>query len=221
MARMNYKLPNNLQIIGISGHARSGKDSLCQMLYSTYTDTYSEAMAAPLKLACADMFGIPSADFNDPIRKEEINPYWKVSPRMIAQFIGTEFFRDQIWKLLPADQGNFLVRRMFGRLSTLQQHEEDGSYEEGDTVVIPDIRFQEEVDFINDNNGVHIHLSRGAATGEVGIPGHGSEALNFELEGERTYALTNNGTLEYLFGRVRVIVAARLNLTPYSISESL
>jgi len=213
-----YKLPNNLQLVGISGHAGAGKDELAKMLYSTYVDTYSEAMAGSLKLACAHLFGMPDSDFHDPESKESINPYWGVSPRMMAQFVGTELFREHVWKLLRADLSDFWVKRMYGRLSGFQRHETDGDYVEGDTVIIPDIRFAEEVNFIEMNEGVHIHLTRNTATGEVGIANHPSEALNFSLTGRRTYVVTNNGTIEELYDKVNAIVTANLSLTPYEIS---
>ncbi len=219
--RRNWLLPPAINVIGISGSARSGKDSVCTYLYSTFTETHSEAFAGPLKEAAAFAFGIPHRDFNDPERKELINPYWGVSPRMIAQFVGTEMFRDTIDKLLPNDHNDFWVRRMFGKLSGLQRHDLDGDYIDGDTVVIPDVRFQNEVDFVTDNGGIHIHLVREGATGNVGIENHPSEALNFSLTGERTYVLSNNGTLEELYAKVHQLVLANFKLTPYDITSDI
>lgn len=219
--RRYWKLPNKLKLIGISGHAGSGKDTVCEFLYSTYVETYSESMAGPLKVAMAEAFGIPLREFHNPDYKEVINPYWGVSPRMIAQFAGTELFRDQIWKLLPNDQSDFWVRRMWGKLSGLQRGDEDGDYTEGDTVVIPDIRFQEEVDFINDNEGVHIHLIRDSAKGKVGLENHPSESQNFSLKGDRTYVISNNGTLEELYEKVRGVVEANLKLVRHDITNSI
>jgi len=212
-----YKLLNNIQLIGISGHAGAGKDELAKMLYSTYVDTYSEAFAGPLKLACAHAFGMCERDFHDSAVKETDNSYWGVSPRMMAQFVGTELFRDHVWKLLRADYSDFWVKRMYGKLSGIQRHTEDGDYVEGDTVVIPDVRFTEEVEFIQVNKGVHLHITRASATGEVGIPNHASEAFNFPLTGEYTHILSNEGTLEDLYDRAKAIVTAHLNLTPYDI----
>lgn len=221
-ARRNWKLPNGVQVIGISGHAGSGKDSIYTMLGDEYAEVYGESFADPLKYACAHAFGIEQADFYSSDTKEIINPFWGVSPRMIAQFVGSELFRDAIWKLLPNDQNDFWVRRMWGKLGGGQRHDNDGFYTPGDTVVIPDVRFQNEVDFIHDNDGIHIHLLRDSADGNVGLENHQSEAQNFSLKGERTYVVTNNGTLEELFEQVRVIVKnSGIDLTPLSVTKNL
>lgn len=217
----NWLLPNDIKLIGISGPSGSGKSEVSKYLYTTFIDTYSEAFADPLKEAASIAFGIPLSEFNNPETKEVINPFWGVSPRMIAQFMGTELFRDQIWKLIPSDKNNFWVKRMYGKISGFQRGNNDGDYESGDTVINPDVRFQNEVDFITDNSGVHIHLVREGATGAVGITNHPSEALDFSLTGERTYVVVNNGTLEELFAQVHGIVVSNLKLTPYNISSNL
>lgn len=217
----HWKLPNGIQLIGISGHAGSGKDELAKLIYSTYTETYSERFADPLKEACAHAFGMPLSDFHSSEYKEISDPYWGVSPRMIAQFIGSELFRDHVWRLLPNDQNDFWVRRMWGKLSGLQRHQDDGDYEVGDTVVIPDVRFQNEIDFITDNDGVHIHLIREGADGKVGLENHQSESQNFSLAGGNTYVIKNDGTLEDLFERVKSLLSEKLTLTAYTVADNL
>ena len=47
-----------VKLIGISGHAGSGKDSLAQHLHRIYTDTWILPFAGPLKDSCAQAFGI-------------------------------------------------------------------------------------------------------------------------------------------------------------------
>lgn len=217
-------LPAGFNLIGIAGHAGSGKDTVAAYISETFTDTYVESFAAPLKEAAAHAFGIPLIEFQEPESKEKINGYWGVSPRMIAQFVGTELFRENIWKLLPADAQDFWIRRMFGRLSGECRHDEDGAYCAGDNIVIPDVRFPNEVDFILSNGGILVSLFRDGADGKVGIPEHASEqSLTTSFQQEGCYQLANNGTIEDLTTQVHAIITDHFGttMTPYSISSSL
>ena len=210
---------SDFNLIGITGHAGSGKDTLASYLYSTFTDTYTEAFADPLKAACAEAFGIPLKDFHTPGVKEEVKIFWGASPRMIAQFVGTEMFREVLWKLCPQINNDFWIWRMVAKITGLQRGDSDGDYTSGDTIVIPDVRFQNEYDWIIQNNGIVFHLTRPGADGTVGIPNHTSEQGIQDFHApERTYHVNNNGSLEDLFSYVDPIVRSKFNLTPYKLS---
>lgn len=198
------------RIIGISGHAGSGKDTIADYLTTTYLDTYVEAFAAPLKRACATAFGIPLGDFSDPVGKELSTANWALSPRMIAQFVGTELFRDSMWKILAGDVNDFWVRRMkyllLGNIAT----DEGGIYSPEDTIIIPDVRFQNEYNFIINAGGIVLHVSRAGMEGEVGIAYHKSEVAVKQLVKDTThsYNILNNGSLEDLYETVEHILTA-------------
>jgi hypothetical protein len=202
----------DILLIGISGKAHSGKDTVASFLYENYPATYSESFATPLKKAAAACFGIASECFNNQKWKEQVNDYWGVSPRKIAQFFGTEVARDTFANLLGPDIGtDFWIKRLTGLLNgdLVTEYDDDygEEYSNGDTVVIPDVRFQNEYDWILANGGVVIHLSREGADGSVGIPGHQSEGGYTRLVGnERTYEISNNGTLEELYEEVKAIM---------------
>lgn len=195
-----------INLIAINGLAHSGKDTIAAYLTQKYLNTYTEHFADPLKEACARAFGIPLTDFQDPAIKELPNDFWQVSPREIAQFVGTEMFRDMAWKLIPGDMANFWVKRMAGLIQGHLTPDGAGTYEDGDTIVIPDLRFQNEYDFIIANDGIVIHLTREGADGTVGIPGHASEAGISFTSPDRTYRIDNNGTMEELYAEVEKIL---------------
>lgn len=195
-----------IQLIGISGHAGVGKDTVADYIRRSYESIYTERFADPLKKACSEAFGLPVEFFNNPDLKEEVNGFWDVSPRMIAQFVGTELFREHIWKLLPSDAQNFWVRRMQGRISGEILLDGDGEYAPGDTVVIPDVRFQNEYDYITSFGGIIIHLTRPGRSGKVGIPSHPSEAGFQFTKPEVTYEVENSGTIFELHDKIDAVL---------------
>jgi hypothetical protein len=203
-----YKIHTGINLIGITGHAGAGKDTIKDFLLSTYKNHYSLSFAEPLKAAASAAFGIPLEAFSDPETKELNSEFWNVSPRSIAQFMGTEMFRDTVGKLIPEVGSNFWIKRAARRLNNIYVPEEEGEFSEGDTVVIPDVRFQNEYDFIIANGGIVIHVTRQGATGSVGLTGHASEA-GFNMHNkERTYLCENNGTLGNLHKAVANIIIA-------------
>jgi hypothetical protein len=212
LVKWNSAVMNNLyqdlkvpcKLIGIHGRAHSGKDTCAGYLHDRYADHWIEAFADPLKAACKELFGIPEEFFYDQTMKEQIIPGWEVSARMAAQFVGTELVRENMWKLLSKDYDNFWVRRMAYKLQGTI--EGDGvSYTAEDTIIIPDVRFQNEHDWIIDNGGIIIHLTRPELSGTVGLPAHKSEAGIQFTAPNSTYHVINDDTLDILFLKLRSI----------------
>jgi len=211
---MNLILPPavSCKLIGIHGAARSGKDTVAMYLHEKHDNTWKVAFADPLKRAASQMFGIPEEYFWTDELKEVPDHFWNVSPRQVAQFFGTEMVRENVSKLIPSVGQDFWVYRMAHCLNGLGEQVE---YDTDDVVVIPDVRFQNEYDWITAQGGIIIHLTRPGADGMVGIPSHPSEA-GIELTApDQTYEIINNGTLEELYEEVdRAIKTA--NIYPFS-----
>lgn len=189
-----------MNLIAITGKAGSGKDTIAKYLCEKYAKVYTEPFAKPLKLACAAAFGIPIEDFMDTETKELDNDAWGVSPRKIAQFVGTEMFRNTLSKLIPEIGTEFWVARMAYLLQGHIFTEEGGQYDDSDTIVIPDLRFQNEYDMVCDWDGYVFHVIK-EGIGEVGIEGHVSEA-GIVTNAYNTWLINNNGTLEELYEEV-------------------
>lgn len=197
-----------IQLIGIQGHAGAGKDSIATYLHAFYKDVYIEHFADPLKACASAAFGIPVEDFSDPTLKNNPNSYWGVSPRQIAQFLGTEIFRETIGKLIPTSQNTFWIDRLTGKLSGQLLLGGEGEYDDGDTVITADVRFQNEVDYITNQGGVIITVERSGYEGNVGIPGHASETKGLVIPSTQSYKLFNNGTIPELLASVEGILPA-------------
>lgn len=200
-----------IQLIGISGKAGSGKDVVASYLRNSYQDTYIYPFASQLKLASSILFGIPIEHFQERALKETINPTWGVSPREMAQFIGTEVARDTFPQLLGELGNNFWIKRLNDHINGKLLYFSDDlkqtiDISPGDTIVVPDVRFQNEYDWIIANGGIVIQLERAGADGKVGIVGHISEAGYTNISNERTFRCENNGTLEELYRKIDIIM---------------
>jgi hypothetical protein len=205
-----YQLPDTgPKLIGFAGRAGSGKDTAGSYLHDSYEDVYKENFADTLKLAAAKLFGISPAVFYTSTRKEELNPFWKCTPRQLLQYVGTELFRNnkQFSEFINLPLGDFWVARMFGKLSGFcLDPDEEGLYTSKDIVCICDVRFPNEVKFIQENGGLVYWVDRSTnQTSIAGIPNHETEMHDLQLmAGVQT--IDNNGTLENLYATLDSII---------------
>jgi hypothetical protein len=205
----------SLKLIGIHGHAGVGKDTAAAWICQNYENCYGEAFAKPLKAACAAAFGLPIEHFNDPELKEQ-ETFWGISPRKIAQFVGTEMFRTVVHKLYDENVSSHWINLLQARLTgESAPPAEEGFYEPGDTVIISDVRFQDEAEWIWKNGGVILNILRPGQFGHVGIPGHSSESGILFEQGQNVFTLINDSTLEVLYAQLTLIIDKQLpfNLT--------
>jgi AraC-like DNA-binding protein len=156
-----------MKLIGLMGHAGAGKDTFAEAFH--YHGYRQFSFAGPLKAACSNIFGIPIEHFNDPVKKEELNLFWGWSPRRLMQHVGTELLRNEY-------DSEIWVRRM--QYSLLETFED----KEAIKAIITDCRFKNEADFILNNGGYIIHLTRPGYDGNVGIKSHKSEQYADEFE---------------------------------------
>jgi len=120
----------SIKLIGITGKAGSGKDTAADYIAEKY-GYRKYNLADPIKKALNAMFGWDMSYWDDREWKETILPKIGVSPRVLAQTLGTEWGREiineQIWLHIAED----LVE------SVAHSHSHNG-------VVIPDLRFDNE-----------------------------------------------------------------------------
>ena len=212
LSQQSYMLSKPFQLIGIVGHANTGKDSIAEYISNSLSqDVWIHPFAWFLKGAAAEAFGIPFDAFINREQKENKDPVWGVSPREIAQYVGTEMFRE-----LDSD---FWIYRLKGHLEGRLDTElnSDDRAKEGDVIVIPDVRFENEVNFILCNGGQLIHLTRPVpeAQGNVGIEGHASEAGISSGTLASMYHIHNSGTLEELYLEVDKFIDTQLTHLNY------
>jgi hypothetical protein len=137
-------------IIGLVGFIGSGKGTVGDILEQK--GCVKDSFAKPLKDACSVIFGWPREMLEGDTEvsrkwREEPDVYWSekfgksFSPRLALQLMGTEagrnVFHEDIWVIS-------LLNRSKGK-----------------DVVVTDVRFQNEIKYIQDNGGIVIRVKRG------------------------------------------------------------
>lgn len=163
-------------IIGLTGKARSGKDTVAEHLHEAYK-FHHYWFSKPMKEAAASIFGWSDAHLYGDL-KEEIDTRYGVSPRVALQTLGTEWGRNTI------NSDLWILRAQ----KEMEQHT---------NIVISDCRFDNEAEAIIAAGGIVIEISRdnanqvAAHSSESGISPH---LVNYHIE--------NNGTLPELYRAV-------------------
>jgi hypothetical protein len=129
-------------LIGITGRARTGKDTSANYLVQAF-GFKQVSFAAPLKAAAAIMLGITEDMVNGTgYDREEVNPDWGFSVREFLQKLGTEGCRE-------AFREDFWINRARIEVESATV-----------PVVISDVRFENEAEFIRKSGGVLLHIHR-------------------------------------------------------------
>jgi len=182
-------------IIGISGQARHGKDTIADYLVKNY-GFQKMSLAQPLKEICRTIFS-----FNDEQlygdQKESVDPRWGITPRHCLQFIGTELFRQQIGQLLPEIGDDIWVYCLCERLKTLFQEKPDTK------VVICDVRFKNEYQALN-NLEIPFHSIR---VNNPHVEGTASTHTSEQIDLPYDHYIENSGTILELYGKVDELIS--------------
>ncbi|KAG5183896.1 Deoxynucleotide monophosphate kinase [Tribonema minus] len=160
-----------MRIIGLVGTKGAGKDTFADALG---LPKYS--FAAPIKEACCAIFMLDDEAFEDRRLKETVDPRWGISPRSMLQTLGTECVRGHFGD-------NHWIRHMSMRLDQCDE----------DEVVITDVRFRDEADFVRERGGELIQIVRPA---HATVDAHSSETAIYNIPCDTI--VLNNGTKEQL-----------------------
>jgi hypothetical protein len=150
-----------LQLIGLVGRKGVGKDTAA--LYLERVHGFKRlAFADSLKTVCTALYNVDPSVFHDPALKEEPIDGWGVTPRHIMQTVGTDMVRAHLGD-------DFWIRRVASELP-----------QEGH-VVISDVRFKHEADFIRSRGGLLVRIvSQSQQPGPVDL--HVSETESDSVE---------------------------------------
>lgn len=134
------------KLIGITGKAGSGKDTLADAAVRDYS-AVKYNFALPIKQALNAMFGWSMEMWDNREWKEEPISWLGKSPRQLAQTLGTEWGRElihpELWTRLAMDR--------------YEKHANSGASE---MFVIPDVRFNNEAEAIHRLGGIVINIVR-------------------------------------------------------------
>jgi hypothetical protein len=198
-------------IIGLVGFIGSGKGTVGDILE---TQGFSkDSFAKPLKDACSIMFGWPRELLEGDTEvsrkwREEPDSFWSekfgysFTPRLALQLMGTEagrnVFHQDVWVIS-------LLNRAKGK-----------------DVVVTDVRFKNEINYIQQNGGVIVRVRRGeepdwyklaedAAAGFssaiMGMKDKGIHQSEWDWIGsEFNYTIDNDGTVNELGNKVKELL---------------
>ena len=170
-------------IIGLTGRAGAGKDTIADHLLSVHGGV-KVAFAGPLKEACAALFCLTPHQLHDPVGKETLDPRWGRTPRQILQFVGTDLLRNQ------------LDRDVFRK--TARYRIEEAVANGAPLILVTDCRFEDEAQLVRSLGGVVWHVRRdGSGTAER------QHITEQRLRVESSDVIVeNNGTMEALHARI-------------------
>lgn len=181
-------------IIGLTGKKRSGKDTVADHLVKNYGFT-KLSFAGPLKEACQLLFQFTDDQVHTDL-KEEIDPFWGVSPRVVLQYVGTDIFRNQMKDIIPQIGSNFWTTLAQKRCVDILKDNKEAR------IVISDVRFQNEAEMINNLGGKVIKITRPSLKS---VDEHISET-GIDSISIIDYEIINDKTIEELLGNMDNIV---------------
>lgn len=185
-------------IIGVSGQARHGKDTIADYLVKTY-GFQKFLIAEPIKEICRTIFSFNQEQLYGDL-KETFDPRWNVRPRECLQFIGTELFRQQIKQLLPEIGSKIWIKSLCEKLRGVI------SSDPAILIVISDLRFEDECSELQKFSqeikvpfySIRVENPRVPVTPKEAR--HASEMINWTAN----YLVNNTGTLEELYHKVEM-----------------
>lgn len=210
---MKINLKDSL-IIGLTGHAKSGKDTLAEAIWShvAKSNMFNGKPTDMHKLAFADgireigeIFGFTKEQLtNQDLKETFVHPVWNITPRVFMQRVGSEMFRNHLdkdcWVKLLMQKIDRIVSFNPVPESEFQLGLADCKDTEPRTyvrhcILITDVRFPNEAQAIKDAGGIIVRVTRpGNSGGQEEWKKHESEAfidtMDVDLE------IINNKTLE-------------------------
>lgn len=181
-----------MYLVGITGKARTGKDTIAEHMASNHK-FHRYSFAAPIKVACKAMFGWNEQHTEGEL-KEVVDLRFNISPRQAMQKLGTEFGREMV-------NPDMWVTRADVEYQRILHNEMLTGYMNG--MVVPDVRFENEAQWVRDNGGIIVHVTRSQAkpvnphSSEEGIAPKDTDVI-----------ITNNDSLDDLYWQVDKMVEA-------------
>ena len=129
-------------IIGLLGRSRSGKDTIASTILQMNSEFQIIRLSMPLKRAVCCLYDY-TMDQVESASKEHIDPRWDKTPRETIQSL-TDYMMGYMGR-------DFFSRKLF---QAYDQH----LY--GSHIIIPDIRYQHDVDEIQRRGGIVIKVER-------------------------------------------------------------
>lgn len=168
-----------MKLIGLTGVAGSGKDTVGQMIVDRDPRCRRVAFAEPLKKGLQAMLGLDYRHTDGELKEVPIDWLGGVTPRKLMQTLGTEWGR--------SIDGDIWVKAAMRQMGT-----------DPSPVIFTDVRFENEARAIVESGGRVYRVIR--SCNPVTVPSHASEQ---GIDGQWiTASIFNDGTLAQLSAAV-------------------
>lgn len=146
----NYiKNKNKMIVIGITGKAGTGKDTVAEFIKNNERKTEIVSFAEKLKVVASIITGLdPSYFDSDNPDREKIHPKFNKSPRTILKLLGTDCVRN----IIHEDVWLNHVKEKYCHIKN--------KYPKQKFFVITDVRFNNEAAWVNSIGGTILQLER-------------------------------------------------------------
>lgn len=199
---MSHGNRRRFRLIGLTGAAGSGKDTVAQGLAEMRFVQY--ALANPIKRALNTIFGWTMEQWENREWKEAVIERLGFSPRRAAQTLGTEWGRslhESLWLALAGDVLKFYDNAMLIGDKYQREHPEEEVVPQYIGMVVSDVRFENEARWVRENGGEIWHIKR---PGIASVAAHASEAGVARQHGD--VELLNTGTIDGIKQAAKIIV---------------
>ena len=169
------------------------------MLFKTRFKKISFATSLKKSLAC--LFNWDDEQLNN--QKEIVDKDWDITPRRMCQLLGTEFLR-------------FYCKDIINTKIIFKDEEKEFSYHikklfldnkknilNNENIIISDIRFQDEYDFVKMIGGITIKINRNV---EKNIYSNHDSEININKMINFDYEIDNNFSLGHLYKTINLIL---------------
>lgn len=192
-----------MNVIGISGTAGAGKDSIADRLCAVH-GFVRVGFADPMKRFCEEVFAFSDRQVWGTIEhKNATDPRYRradgslLTPRYALQTLGTEWGRDcypDLWIDYALRVASGLLAGGWAYTPRTGLYEDEGRMVAG--VVFTDCRFRNEVDAVKRAGGKVVRVVRPGFDGMAGIAAHVSESGQADIPDDVFDAVVwNRGTL--------------------------
>jgi len=169
-------------VIGFSGRAGSGKDTIAERVHSAFTSTgYNVKMVAiadDMKVILSELFLVPLDNFHDRKTKEEMDDFWGLTHREMCTKFGSDMVK-------PALGNDFWIRRLARKLENITC----------DVLLITDIRFLEDMELVTRRGGTIVFIDADERLGPLPENAHESERQTYKVKAFSQDIITNNASL--------------------------
>ena len=170
-------------LIGVAGPKNSGKDTFAERFKLEVPTAIIRAFAEPVKRTCQQLYLLSDLQLYDTDAKERVDPRWNLTPRQMFQQVGTDYVRQQL-------DPDFWLKHfeLWYQQHRLSNH----------VIIVPDVRFQNEVDLIHKLGGKVVFINRPAVHT---LDSHESEVAALNLQ-HLDYSINNCSTIDKFHEKV-------------------